>query len=131
MIDAVLIRSVPFPRPGQLHVIWEMGAADPSRVGEVSYYTFREWRRLTRSFSDIASFGSVNWSFDLQGRGDRRSIPYAAVSWSFFNTLGATPARGRVFLAEDDRPNAARVVVIVTRSGRPCRAVSLTSLANG
>ena len=112
VVDAVLIRSVPFARVRQLSIIWQHDPADPSRIGEVSYNTYRLWHSRARSFTDMAALGSVNWSFDLTGRGERRTLPYAAVSSSFFQTLGVSPLQGRGFSAEDDRPQAARVVVI-------------------
>lgn len=57
VVDAVLIRSVPFPRVRQLSIIWQRDPADPSRIGEVSYYTYRVWRSGSRSFSDMAALG--------------------------------------------------------------------------
>jgi predicted permease len=112
VVDAVLIRSVPFPHVPRLSIIWQRDPADPSRVGEVSYYTYRLWHSRARSFTDMAALGSVNWSLDLTGRGERRVVPFAAVSSSFFQTLGVSPTLGRGFLPEDDRPQSARVVVI-------------------
>jgi putative ABC transport system permease protein len=112
VVDAMLIRSVPFPDPGRLVVIWHHDLNDPTRIGEVSHYFYRLWQARSRSFSDLAVLGSANWSFDLTGRGERRAVPYAAVSSSFFRTLGVAPQYGRAFLPEDDRPNSDRVVLV-------------------
>ena len=112
VVDAVLVRSTPFPRAGRLLVTWQGYADDPSRVAEVSHATFRLWQEKSRSFTDLAAMGSVNWSFDLTGRGDRRTVPYTAVSSSFFRTLGVRPLYGRGLEDADDRPGSARVVVV-------------------
>ena len=112
VVDAVLIRSVPFPRAGRLLVIWEGDPKDPSRISEVSHTIYRLWQEKSRSFTDVAAMGSVNWSFDLVGRGERRAVPYTAVSSSFFRTLGVQPLLGRGLTAADDRRGAPRVVVI-------------------
>ena len=74
VVDAVLIRSVPVPRAGRLLVIWEGDPKDPSRISEVSHAIYRLWQEKSRSFTDVAAMGSVNWSFDLVGRGERRAV---------------------------------------------------------
>jgi predicted permease len=112
VVDAALIRSAPFPAAGRLLVIWQGDPKDPSRIAEVSHFTFRLWQAKSRSFSELAAMGSVNWSFDLTGRGDRRAVPYTAVSSSFFRTLGVQPVYGRGFVDGDDQPGAARVVIV-------------------
>src|SRR3979490_1897026 len=80
VVDAVLIRSVPFPRVDRVSIIWQRDPADPSRIGEGSYSTYRLWQSRARSFSEMAALGSVNWSLDLTGRSERRAVPFAAVS---------------------------------------------------
>ncbi len=112
VIDAALIRSVPFPQPNRLLVIWQGDPNDSSRISEVSHHTYRFWRSKARSFTDMAVMGSVNWSFDLVGRGERRAIPYAAVSSNFFRTLGVQPALGRDFIEDDDKHGVGRVVIV-------------------
>jgi putative ABC transport system permease protein len=112
VIDAALIRSMPFPRPNRLVVIWQVDPNDFSRISEVSHHTYRFWRSKARSFTDMAVMGSVNWSFDLVGRGERRAVPHAAVSSNFFRTLGVQPALGRDFVDDDDKPGVGRVVII-------------------
>jgi len=112
VIDAALIRSVPFPNASRLLVIWQGDPNDPSRIQEVSHYTYRLWHAKARSFAEMAAMGSVNWSLDLVGRGERRAVPHAAVSSSFFRTLGVQPMLGRDFAAADDTPGAQRVVIV-------------------
>lgn len=112
VIDAALIRSVPFPQPNRLLVIWQGDPEDFSRISEVSHHTYRFWRSKARSFTDMAVMGSVNWSFDLVGRGERRAVSHAAVSSNFFRTLGVQPALGRDFIEDDDKPGVGRVVII-------------------
>ena len=112
VVDAVLIRSAPFPRVRQFRL--SGSTILPIRPGSEKFamYIYRSWQSRSRSFSDMAALGSVNWSLDLAGRGKRRDVPFAAVSSSFFQTLGVSPMLGRGFLPEDDRPWAARVVVL-------------------
>ena len=50
--------------------------------------------------------------FNLTGRGDPEQIPSARVSWRFFDVLGISPAKGRSFRAEEDKPGGDLVVMI-------------------
>ncbi len=112
MVDAVLLRPLPFSQPERLITIWERDPAQAQAVVEVSHYTYEQWRRNSRALSHIAVFGSVNWGHTLTGFGDPASIPAAGVSHTFFTTLGTPPRLGRTFVPDDDRPGAAPVVVI-------------------
>jgi putative ABC transport system permease protein len=108
----LLLRPIPVAEPGRLVVAWE---TDPAHVGslvEVSLPYFFEWRRQSRSFEDLAAFGSVNWSYGFQGPPRRETVAAAYVSASFFDTLRARPLLGRVFHARDDEPGAERTLVI-------------------
>ena len=58
------------------------------------------------------------YGYVLTGRGEPLQIESSRVSADFFRTLGANPLLGRTFTAEDDRPGAARVVVVSHRLWR-------------
>ncbi len=112
VVRRVLVRPIPVRELHRLVVAWE---TDPSEAGsliEVSYPYFLDWRAQSRSFEDLAAFGSVNWGFEFKGPPRRESVAAAFVSASFFDTLRARPLLGRTFLAADDDPAAARVVVL-------------------
>jgi putative ABC transport system permease protein len=130
--SAVLLRPLSIAEPDRLLVLWERDAEQP--VLEVSLANFHDWRARNQSFANMAAFSSTNWSYDLHagpaGQGSSShgaaqtrtrtrtqtpvgvTLPYAAVSASFFDTLGAKPALGRTFVASDDEPSAARTVVL-------------------
>ena len=109
---AVLLSPFGVTAPRDLVVSWE---ADPARnigVLELSYTEFHDWSVSARSFSDVAAMGSSNWTKVLEGNGDPDRLPFAAVTASFFDTLGARPVLGRGFRPEDDTRGAAGVVVL-------------------
>jgi predicted permease len=112
VVRRVLLRPIPVPDLHRLVVAWE---TDPSRTDaliEVSYPCFLDWRAESRSFEDLAAFGSVNWSHELRGAPRRETVPSAAVSFSFFDTLGARALLGRTFLPSDESPGAEDVLVL-------------------
>jgi len=108
----VLWRAIPVAELDRLAVAWETEPSDAHSLIEVSYPYFLEWRAGSRSFEDLAAFGSVNWSHEFRGAPRRETVPAAAVSASFFDTLRASPLLGRTFLPRDDEPGAERVLVL-------------------
>jgi putative ABC transport system permease protein len=108
----LLVRPLPVPDPDRLIVAWETDPGRTDSLIEVSYPHFLDWRAGSRSFQDMAAFGSVNWSLQLRGSFGVETVPYAAVSGSFFDTLAARPLLGRTFLPHEDGKGAPRVAVV-------------------
>ena len=116
VVDKVLLQPLPIETAERVVVIWPRERDDPQTVGEISHATFRSWQGETTSFDRLAVIGSANWTLILQ-EGDPATLPeIAAVSASFFPTLGASAAHGRVLRPEDDARGAERVLVISHRS---------------
>jgi putative ABC transport system permease protein len=112
VVHAVLLKPLPIDRTDRLVVVWEKGATADQGVSELSYANVREWAAGMRGFSHLAGMSSTNWSGVLDGQGEPVRLHYTGVGASFFETLGARPAHGRVFRPDDDVPNAPRVVVL-------------------
>src|ERR1700691_4382700 len=100
--------------------------ADPDRLVGVAFTHVQEWpnaeeagstadfvREHSTSFSSVAimddSGPAVNLSID---GGHAVQINALGVSEGYFRTLGAMPALGRTFTADEDRPGGARVAVL-------------------
>ena len=108
-MDAVVIRALPYDDPDRVVVIWE----DATRVGFAKNTpapaNFIDWRRLNRSFADMAATRGANAS--LTGDGVPEQILGRATTPNFFSVLGARPQLGRTFSESEDR-DGAKVVVI-------------------
>jgi putative ABC transport system permease protein len=108
IVDAVLLRPLPYPHADRLVVVWEKG--DDGLPSNTSYATFEDWRARSLSFDELAlasySMGT------LTGWGDPEQLPALRVSANFFRTLGVRPALGRDFLAEEDTPATNNVVIL-------------------
>ncbi|MGH9145140.1 MAG: ABC transporter permease, partial [Vicinamibacterales bacterium] len=111
-VQAVLLNPLPIQQPGRVVVCWGANASRNLPVVELSYQNFQDWTARSRSLAKTAAVGSSTWPVVLEGRGDPARLASSAVSGSFFDTLGVAPALGRALRPEDDRPNAARVVVL-------------------
>jgi predicted permease len=109
LVNAVLLRSLPFTEPDRIMWLGTRDAQD--RNFGVSQPDFEDWRRATRTFSGIAlmQMGTVNFSAD-QRAPDQYDAVY--ISSNGFSLIGSQPAIGRGFSAEDDRPGAPAVVLL-------------------
>lgn len=111
VVDKVLVRPLPIEEPDRVVVIWPREVANPTTIGEISNFTFRAWQNEVRSFESLAAIGSTNWSLVLR-EGEPATIPVAAVSGTFFETIGTPASRGRTISPDDDRLGGQRVAVM-------------------
>lgn len=108
VVDAVLIRPLPYPHSEQIVHLSE--AFDRSPGMSIAYANFLDWQRMNRVFS---SMGAVQpRSVTLTGAGEAEQIDGWSVSSGFFDTLGVRPMLGRDFTADDDKPSAAATVLL-------------------
>src|SRR5438552_1656227 len=110
VVDAVLLRPLPFPQPGRLVMAWENKPALGIRKNVVSFPNYQDWRDQNRVFESISPLKST--AVTLTGDQEAAMFEGAVVSASLFPMLGTKPIAGRVFLPEEDRPGANRVVVM-------------------
>jgi len=112
LINAVLIRSLPYEDPQRLVYIWTPIPRIKNLPAEMSpgtadFYTFREG---ARSFSELTMFSQARLT--LVRPGESRRVGAAKVAGDFFETLGARTQLGRTIEPSDDQPGHAHVVVI-------------------
>jgi putative ABC transport system permease protein len=110
VVSSVLLRSLPYADPDRVMMIW---SEVPQRgwTNNIVYPAdYLDWKVEARSFSRISAFGEQ--SYNLTGNGDPVEMAGAAVAADLFPLLGVTPALGRTFTADEDRPGAVRVVML-------------------
>jgi len=111
VVDAVLLRPLPFRDPSRLVMVYE----DKSRVGfprdTPAPGNYADWTKQTQIFRDIAA---VSWQvYNLSGKDEEpEKLEGENATANLFRTLGVDAQLGRVFLPEEDRPGAAHVVLI-------------------
>jgi len=110
VVNAVLLRPLPFEKPQEIVAVWEQRPRENSFRGGISALDFVDWRRMSQSFSDIALYDSGQ--FNLTGTGDPERIPGAQVSPGFLEALGVRPRMGRSFEAVAEQPGHNREVLI-------------------
>jgi len=108
VIDAVLLRPLPYRDPAQLVLLSEHTPRFP--LLSVSYQNFVDWREQAKSFSAV---GAVrNLGATLTGSGEPERLTAQMLTASIFDLLGVQAVRGRTFLPEEDRQGAPGVAMI-------------------
>jgi putative ABC transport system permease protein len=111
VVNAVLLRPLPFPHSERLMAVWETDLLRSQERGSYSYPNFADLRSQNHVFEHLASYH--NSDFILTGRGDPARLQGAVVNADMFTLLGAEPLLGRGFLPDEDKPvSSGRVVVL-------------------
>ncbi|MGH9445216.1 MAG: ABC transporter permease, partial [Terriglobia bacterium] len=110
IVDAVLLRPLPYPDPNQLVLIFDVPLKQSDALSPISYRDFTECREHNRVFSGMA--GNAFHDLTLTGAGEPSIVNAAAVTPAIFPLLGAKPLAGRTLLPEDGKRGAAPVAVV-------------------
>jgi putative ABC transport system permease protein len=102
ILDAALLRPLPYRNPGRLVAIWdrEIHAKGPSKLFDL-YSDYENWKQSSRSFEQVAGATWASPTKILMGRGPARSVLALPVTVDFFPLLGVSPALGRAFSNTD------------------------------
>jgi putative ABC transport system permease protein len=110
VVDAVLVRPLPFAEPERLVFVWEQQLAHGRDRNVVSPANLLAWRERSRSFTGLAGF--IRFDANLAGSGDPERVPVGYTTGNLFSLLGTRPLVGRSLLESDSAPGAADVVVL-------------------
>ena len=111
VVNAVLVRALPFASPERL--LWIASVRPDNPSAPFSLPEFMDYRAQTRTLSGVAAY--ANWSGSLAGEGITERLQGARMSSNAFDVLGVSPAAGRLLTDHDDRADAAPVVVLSYR----------------
>jgi len=117
VVNAVLLRSLPFTEPDQLVMVWNHGAA--AAGGDhtpLAAADLLDWRAQNRAFTEIAAFQTDTVNF-VNGDSPEQ-LQAANVTANFFSVLGVPPQLGRTFLPGEDKPGTERVALLSERFWR-------------
>ncbi len=108
MINAVLLRPLPYRNPERLVYLWEQSPQYGNN--RVSASTFLDWQQQSQVFESMALIQED--SLTLTDVEEPERLEVGRVSAGFFDLLGVSAALGRTFQPAEDRPGAAPVVVL-------------------
>jgi putative ABC transport system permease protein len=110
VVNAVLLRPLPFKDPGQLVSVYERRANSGVANLPISGHEFAAWQKRTQSFSALTLIQGDGLT--LTGRGDPLIVDTLRVSTDFFAVLGVPPLLGRAFAPGEDQDGGSKVVVL-------------------
>ena len=113
VVNAVLLKSLPYKDPQSLMLIWGSGQNGEalSNRDQVSATDVADFRHQTTSFEDVATY--TGWNPIMSGNGaSAERIPAIQVGDGYFNVMKGTPLLGRVFTAEEQMEGKDFVIVL-------------------
>jgi putative ABC transport system permease protein len=113
LINALLIRPLPYKNPQQLVLIWEQFANQGLERIPVSAPEYLDYEKELRSYDNIAAFDYVD--LNLTGGELPERVQGSVVSPDLFRVLGIQPIRGRTFEPDETQTGRDDVVVISER----------------
>ena len=110
VIDAVLLRPLPYPNSDRLVQIYETDTSRGSNRGPVSPSNFADWQRQASAFQEMAAYEFDSFSYRSGKVAERMSG--VMVTADFFRVLGVAPALGRDFEPGDNDPAKFRFAIL-------------------
>jgi putative ABC transport system permease protein len=108
VVNAVLLRPLPYPEPGRLvQLRLDQPGGSSTFIDSNIFFAARDG---ARSLARVAAYGGGDMT--LTGNGPAERIVAGAVTADFFPLLGVQPALGRNFTPEEDTPNGPKSVIL-------------------
>ena len=112
LVNGLFLRPLPFPEPERLVYINETAPKWNLEMTGITYADFAVWLKDQQAFEAIASYNRRSFNVATDDGADR--MDGASVSADFAKVLRIEPVLGRMFTAEEDRPNGPNVALIGT-----------------
>jgi putative ABC transport system permease protein len=114
VVNAVLLRPLPYPDPERLIVLRE--TTEAFTWGAVSYPNYLDWREAQRAFTDLALLRRDTFNLSTPGgQSEPSQVGGARATSNFLSIMGLSPRLGRDLVEPDDRAGSAKVVMISER----------------
>src|SRR5580692_9011515 len=107
VIDAVLLRPLPFPNPGELVAVWsKVSSGERESDSYPDYADFRDQGQTLDSLAAFAEAGSI-----LGNGTESHELHGLAITSDVFRVFGLQPFLGRAYTRAEDTPDSAVVVL--------------------
>ncbi|HSL53773.1 MAG TPA: ABC transporter permease [Pyrinomonadaceae bacterium] len=111
LVNAVVLRPLPFPQPDQLVWAWGFVRNGSSRAS-VSPLDFLDYRTHNKTFEQLAATGSIPLSANMTGNGDPERLNTSLVTGNYFDMFKIAPALGRGFTLDNEKTGQDQVTIL-------------------
>lgn len=108
LLDAVLLRPLPFPEPERMVKVWE--TPSPGSHNFANAADFLDWKRMNTVFEALSAESGITAT--LTGQGEPERLPGKLVSADHFQVFGVKAQLGRTFAPEEDQSGAEPVILL-------------------
>jgi len=116
VVNAILLRPLPFPDPDRITIIWKTEARRNVLKGAASPAEYLDWRERNRSFEFLA--GWMAGFYNLAGTTEPEQVWGALATANFFDVFQVKPVIGRTFHPDEEQPGHDQVAVLSYRLWR-------------
>src|SRR5499433_1498034 len=113
VVNAVLLRSLPYEDPQRLMVLRETKLPQFPEFS-VSPGNFFDWRNQATTFESLVAYSNTAYIF-VAPNAEPERLRAARATAGLFELLGAKPAHGRLFFDEEEKPGQENVVILSNR----------------
>lgn len=113
LLDATLLRPLPFERSDRLVFLWGVAGPERSQRG-ASPPEVADWRAGNHTLSGVSAYDPISLNLRTESGPDRLSAE--RVNPEYFRLLGVRAGQGRTFTTEEDRVADAFPVVVVSHN---------------
>ncbi len=111
VINAVLLKSLPYKDPESLVLVWGDGNEDQLKGrNQLSATDVADFRSQTSTLEEITTY--TGWYPIMSGEIEAERVPAIQVGDGFFKVMRGTPMLGRVFTAEEQEDGKDFVIVL-------------------
>jgi predicted permease len=114
LVNALILRPLPIPRPAELVRLFTVTAANPDSQGSLSLAMYEHIRENQRGFSGVFAWEGLGIA-NVEAKGVKYAAGRVVVTGEYFSTLGIQPLLGRLITPQDLSPDgslSAAVAVI-------------------
>ena len=111
LVNAVVIQPLPFPESDQLVWVWG-NIRNSSNRASIAPLDFVDFRAQNKTFEQFAASHTLTVPVSLTGNGEPERLNASAVTGNYFDTFRVTPALGRGFTMENEKPGHDQVTVL-------------------
>ncbi|HEU4768063.1 MAG TPA: ABC transporter permease, partial [Pyrinomonadaceae bacterium] len=110
LVNAVVLQPLPYAEPDRL--VWAWGKFPGGNRASVAPLDYLDFRAQNKTFEQLAASFSGSVPVNLTGGGEPERLSAGAVTGNYFQTFGITPAIGRGFSLDNERPGNDQVTIL-------------------